>query len=718
MTLEVALRIAQDWPVFPCKPTLTKDEGSKAPFTPNGFKDATKDETTIRQWWTQWPKALIGVPMGGASGILCVDLDRKDGVDGIATWDAWVEQSGGCPETRTHRTPSTGKHVLFKHRDGIRNIPLGKLGPGIEIKAEGGYIIVPPSRMSDGKAYTVECDVLPAEMPQWLLLIIEAYYADQERDAGESTQQDYGPTDPEKVRAALAVISSDDYEDWYRIAGAIRRELGNAGYHLFVEWSAKWPKFNSKDCEKKWKHAADIRDISVGTIFYYADQADPSWRQRYEDSHPRPGTPDDGGQHAQQDDVDWPIMAEQAFYGLAGDIVRAIEPHSEADPVALLIQILIVAGNMVGRAAYYQVESDRHYPNLFAALAGHTSKGRKGTAFGRVKNITSVADQVWTDNRIKGGLSSGEGFINEVRDRVEKWDTKLKAMVTTDPGVTDKRLMIVEAEFASTLSVTDRAGNTLSALIRKAWDGNTLETLTRSTPLRATNAHISIISHITTDELKARLTRTEMANGFANRFLFALVRRSKELPFGGNMSDSEFLHFGELLREKLWCCKGELSDEVFTGRVTMTDAAREKWASIYGGLSTAQKGLLGAITARGEAQVVRLALVYCLLDGATQIDVPHLEAGLAVWHYCEASAAYIFGESLGDPLADEINAALRQAGKRGMSRTEIYHLFSGNQKSERIGAALVLLFNNGKATRGTRPAEGRGRPAEVWLATP
>jgi hypothetical protein len=225
----------------------------------------------------------------------------------------------------------------------------------------------------------------------------------------------------------------------------------------------------------------------------------------------------------------WPTLDGAACHGIVGDIVRTISPHTEADPAAILIQGLTLAGNAIGRSPHYQVESSRHRANLFAVLVGDSSKSRKGTSFERTKEIVKVSDESWCGDRIKGGLSSGEGFINEVRDPVQKYNTKEKMFEITDPGIADKRLMVVEQEFASVLSVADRQGNTISQNIRRAWDGNTLESLTKQSPLRATDPHISIIGHITFDELRARLSRTEMANGFANRFLYALVRRSKEI---------------------------------------------------------------------------------------------------------------------------------------------------------------------------------------------
>jgi hypothetical protein len=264
-------------------------------------------------------------------------------------------------------------------------------------------------------------------------------------------------------------------------------------------------------------------------------------------------------------------------------------------------------------------------------------------------------------------------------------------------------LMIVEPEFAGVLAVAERHGNTLSSLFRRAWDGDKLSTLTKSSPLCATGAHISFVGHITEDELRSRITRVDMANGFANRFLFALIRRSKVLPFGGELSDSELLHLGERL-------KGAVSKAKSIGRVTMSPTAREKWVVVYGALSSAQPGVLGAITARAEAQTIRLALLYALLDGNDQIHLPHLEAGLALWEYCEASAAHIFGDAIGDPIADDILRALRSAPE-GMSRTDISNLFGRHKSGNRIGAALQLL-----ATRGLETTKTTGRSEERWFA--
>jgi Protein of unknown function (DUF3987) len=103
-----------------------------------------------------------------------------------------------------------------------------------------------------------------------------------------------------------------------------------------------------------------------------------------------------------------------------------------------------------------------------------------------------------------------------------------------DPGVPDKRLLVVEPELASVLEQTRPEGNTLSATLRQAWDGGKLDTLVKNCRATATEVHVSVIGHITPEELRRKLTATEQANGFANRFLWIYARRSKELAWGGD----------------------------------------------------------------------------------------------------------------------------------------------------------------------------------------
>jgi hypothetical protein len=405
----------------------------------------------------------------------------------------------------------------------------------------------------------------------------------------------------------------------------------------------------------------------------------------------------------------WPdTLAAAAYQGLLGDIGRAVEPDTESDPAAVLLQVLIAFGALVGRGPHVRVEGDEHHLNLYGLLVGDTAKARKGTSWSRVREVFSrVLD--WP--RVVNGLSSGEGLKYNVRDEFRKMerDKKTGAMeeVQVDAGVDDKRLLVVESEFAQVLKQAARPGNTLSPTIRAAWDTGDLMSLTKNDPVTATGAHISLIGHITVDELRAELTATDSANGFANRFLFMCVKRSKLLPFGGGpLSQGMVQSLGDRIARAVEHARGS---KVFV----MSAAARQIWERVYPILSQGHPGLFGAVTARAEAQCIRLALAYAVADEADEIDCPHLLAAIALWERCESSARHIFGSALGDVVADEILRALRVAGT--LTRTHIRDLFKRHESAERIGAALDLLSQRGLAEPHQQP--GEGRPTEVWRVT-
>ncbi len=135
--------------------------------------------------------------------------------------------------------------------------------------------------------------------------------------------------------------------------------------------------------------------------------------------------------------------------------------------------VLSALGNAFGRGAHFEVENDAHYCKINVVLVGESAKARKGTAQGRVNRLISRVDPIWANNCCVTGLSSGEGLIHRVRDRVvrENKDGKIEVV---DEGVADKRLLVEEPEFASPLTVMQRDGNTLSMVVRSAWDDRTL----------------------------------------------------------------------------------------------------------------------------------------------------------------------------------------------------------------------------------------------------
>jgi len=375
-------------------------------------------------------------------------------------------------------------------------------------------------------------------------------------------------------------------------------------------------------------------------------------------------------------------MPAEVYRGPVGDLVKTLEPHTESDPHALLMQSLAAWGSQIGRGPYYQVESTRHYPNLYVNLVGMTSKSRKGTSWGRTQGVLSSVDEQWVDNCIVRGLASGEALVD-----IFQGDN------------TDKRCLILEAELARLLALLSREGNTISAMLREAWDWGELEIKSRRNKVKVHDAHVSMIGHITKTELLKRLDNTELANGLCNRMLWLMVKRSKMLPHGGGSPE-----MGSVMRG--FHRATEYARGLGVTRVKMDMEASEYWEAAYAELSEGHPGLLGDVTSRGEAQVLRLALIYALLDSSPVISAEHLTAALGVWRYCYDSCRYIWGTLLGDPTADAILGMLRST-PGGMTRSEISVAFAHNKSAAEIDRPIGVLMTHGRIRAAQKDSGGR-----------
>jgi hypothetical protein len=403
-----------------------------------------------------------------------------------------------------------------------------------------------------------------------------------------------------------------------------------------------------------------------------------------------------------------PKLSPKALYGLAGDIVRAIDPTTEGAPAGVLVTELVMFGNAVNRGPHIMVGDDRHGTNENSLLVGETAKARKGTTQAPVQRLMSLVDSEWAGNRVMGGLVSGEGLVWAIRDPIMQFNRKTGEEEQIDPGVADKRILAVEEEFASVLKAAARPGNTLSETMRRAWDSRAwLRSLTKNSPAKASNPHASIIAHITGEELKDVTASVDIANGLLNRFLFVHVQRSKLLPEPKRMADDEAQELAKQLQDA-W------RFALTAGELRRNGQARDAWYAVYPELSRDRAGVVGMLAARAEAHVTRLSLIYALLDCSKDIRLEHLEAALAVWEYVEQSLLYIFGDATGNPLADRALAALRATG--AMTRKDLFDLFGRNVSAAQLDRALELLVTLGKILVSQAEPDGPGRPATTYIA--
>jgi len=391
---------------------------------------------------------------------------------------------------------------------------------------------------------------------------------------------------------------------------------------------------------------------------------------------------------------DCPAPGPAAYYGLAGQVVEVLGPHTEADPVALLLDFLCSFGSAAGPGPHAVADAAEHPARLNVVLVGNTSKARKGSSRRQIGGLFDRVDEVWARERVMGGLASGEGLIAAVADGPE--------------GRPDPRLLVVEEEFSRPLAAASREGSTLSAIIRQAWDTGNLRVMTRHQPLRASGAHVSVLAHSTVEDIRRRLTDTDVANGFANRFAFAVVRRSKRLPSGGRVLEADL---SSLIRQ----VRTAVTEARKVQTLHRSPEAEFRWADLYNLIADDEPGgLLGAATARADAQVLRLSVAYALTDGSRTIELPHLEAAWALWSYCSASARLLFGDRTGDEVEDRLLTAIREAGEGGLDSTGQFAAFSRNISGRRLEVARASLEHKGLIY--TEPVRTDGRPRVIsWV---
>jgi hypothetical protein len=422
------------WKVFPARPD-DKYSYNSAQYS-NGRKwGATNDPEQLRRDFAapRCHDARVGILTGKESGIVVIDVDTIEGhgKDGAATLRQILEEEKSpWPETLTAISPARGRHYYFEYPSadllkqyGLDEIKIGdKLGPGIDVQADDDIAI----------AYPWENDAAKEQLPLWLMRRFA------EISHKPTVKEDRPPRTPwrrgrvAEVEVALAGVDPDvDRGNWFEILCAIRNELGDVdGLALADRWSSAGIKYRdgkpSDQLHRQWPTLKKGYNFNFGTIIFHANKS-PDMRDArlaafdqafidgtlntYAGSLPDDADvlEDEAQEKARQADGEfinnftwelksdadkdttkrkppskqWPTIDDAAYHGFAGKVVSTISPHSEADPVALLTQFLTCFGNAIGRFRYFQIESDRHYANIFNGVVGAT-KQRKNVALNRV----------------------------------------------------------------------------------------------------------------------------------------------------------------------------------------------------------------------------------------------------------------------------------------------------------------------------------------------
>ena len=649
----------------------------------------------------------IAIAGGKISGNLeCLDIDDP------TTYEPFLKLLGirwpGLHERLLKRqTPSGGYHLTYRCSAPVAgNLKLACNESGavrIETRGEGGYFLTPPSpgyKMLSGSLK--DCPVLSSEEVAAIHLTARAFdkrenpYA---KKSADSPVKDLPGTHFNQAHSVAEILLAQGWQQdkpttagqgWTRpgkaagTSGVLLRDGGN-----FFVWSSNATplepgrSYDAFGLYTAYHHNGDFKAAAQALggdnlhneshHIQFQDKQDAEWE-------PQP--------------PDWPIMSPQAYSnGMIADFIDLATRSSEADPAAILATFLVRFGVECGTGVFMQVGDTKHRARFASVIVGASSKARKGTSgkpVERLFNFTNINGQeIVNPARVSHGpFSSGEGIIYAIRDATTRWNPKTQTETIVDNGVEDKRIFVLDEEFGGILANTRREGNTLSMVIRQAWDSGSFDPLTKNNKITATGGHVGWISHITLQELLAKLDQSELFNGFANRILWVCARRQKLVPDPLPMPQSEL---DSIQRHLL-----KILSRVGHGyEIKLGAEAKEAWGcTYYPKLTRDRPGLIGCITNRAEAQSLRLAMIYCLLAGETFITLDHLESGIAFWNYCFQSARHIFHGKQADNRTQTIFEALQKAG--ALTGRELYGLFKNNISKEGLETALAELMTSGQ----------------------
>jgi putative DNA primase/helicase len=404
--------------------------------------------------------------------------------------------------------------------------------------------------------------------------------------------------------------------------------------------------------------------------------------------------------------VNQPRPTEAMLYGLAGDVGNTAAATTEANRYAACMGFLSFLSAMAGRDVYLPVGNTRHHARLFTLHVGRSSRGRKGDALSlphRVRHAIdmrehergtvggSLLGQVHT-----GGLSSREGLVMFIHDGFQQGKEET-------PAIDDKRLWVVESEFANVLQQAKRDGNTLSAALRDGWDGVSIKPATKTARTWATDPHIAIAGAITPSELCELIKARELSNGFANRFLIFWAERDRLVPFPTATDDETLTRLVERTEDVLRFMRGNYPAESDTRRMDMSQAAQDAYKRLYrGDLNKATGSVkLDGILERRAPMLLRLAMIFAMTDRTLTIEAQHIEAAWAWVSYAVDSVRYIFKEAAAGEVDPERLAAasnkLRDylVGKGEATRKEITNeCFNKRAPAGGLDAVIAELLND------------------------
>jgi hypothetical protein len=410
------------------------------------------------------------------------------------------------------------------------------------------------------------------------------------------------------------------------------------------------------------------------------------------------------------------------LYGLVGDVAQAGSSNTEANPFAIAAAMLAYLGAAVGRGPYMPIGDDWNHARLFMVHVGRSSRGRKGTAkklIYRIHNAVKTLDEYLVPQVHRGGLSTREGLALMIHDGYKDGKNEV-------PAITDKRLLVVESEFANILHQSKRDGNTLSAALRDAWDGTSIRPAVKTCRVWASDPHIGIIGDVTPSELRELMHARELTNGFANRFIFFWAEGDKVLPFPQYTPKNVVEALADRVAQVLRFAGADRHVDMDVMRMEFSTEAASLYARLYKGElrdRSAGENITGLLDRRAPV-LLRLAMLFALTDHTNVIAVAHINAAMAWVRYWVDSVKFIFQSAVDEAgaaattvIAKRIFTYLAAHGQA--TRTELTKdCFGGHVSKATLDKALDELITASppaiEVESVPRPNGQPGSPSKVY----
>jgi hypothetical protein len=417
-----------------------------------------------------------------------------------------------------------------------------------------------------------------------------------------------------------------------------------------------------------------------------------------------------------------PVPDLACFYGLVGEVAREGSEGTETSPIAIAGNFISYLSCAIGRMPHLAVGNTSHHARLFCLHVGRSGRGRKGDAVALVSRIDEAlraSCKGLSPQVHRGGLSSREGLAALIHDGYSMGRRQV-------PAVEDKRLWVIESEFANVLQQSRRGGNTLSAALRDCWDGVDLKPATKTNCVHATRPHVCLSGAISPSELLALTQRRDLLNGFVNRFLMVWGERTQIAPFPRRTPQTRVDALAADVADILEFTRPRAGDGRESALMSMAEHARRRYAQLYRSElnQAAGNALVDSLLERRAPMLLRLAMVFALADRQWLIAEQHIDAAAAWVRYVTDSALFVFSSERDCGLQPRVQWAAERISEfltnRGSAsrRDLMVECFGRHQPAGVVDAAIAYLIDSrpSRVSVELQPRDHNrpGRPSTIY----